>query len=59
MSLGDFIKSQGFKGVKWVAEEMGVSRWTLYGWYQDDNKRENVLKPRLELLKQERRHEMV
>lgn len=51
MGLADWLKAQGFHGVTQVARAMGVTRYTLHNWYNSEQKLNDVLKPRLELLK--------
>lgn len=47
MTLGYYIKSLGFGSLKEVAEQTGVTERTLQNWWNRQDLREDVLKPRL------------
>lgn len=51
MTLGYYIKSQGFNSLSEVAQKVGVTERTLQNWWNRPDLREDVLKPRLELIK--------
>lgn len=51
MTLGYYIKSQGFNSLSEVARQIGVTERTLQNWWNRPDLREEVLKPRLKILR--------
>ena len=55
MKLNVYIKQQGIKSVRLLAEFVGCRPETLNGWYNDDEKREQLLDPSIKrYIKRER-----